>query len=369
MAPLLQRLRKGWGKQKDDGKQQGEDFPVKIRVVDADLSLRLSTTQEQLLKDLSSYVNKDDASAPGAGQAATTATAASTASPSANTAATAPASPLEGQDTSETDDGANNGTGSTDAAPPNTSIVSTNVPTDLVGNVSAITRRSEEEAVDLNGNAKTKALVPTTVAVQPVEPKTHGARPRSLRDAFDSATDAKIFGDADDLHGDPEFARRNSAGGNSNHGPDSTSASVGGFSPYGEINDTTTSSSVRKEKPSHASRTTPKKAPSASASSKTRTADVSINQEQDGVGSSYDDSYFNESYEAEYEKLTLFEELIDFLCGDCAVRNHGGDRDSSAATGRRRRRRRSSSRRSDRRRRENVGSRGRSSAPRSRRHK
>ena len=373
MAPLLQRLRKGWGKQKDDGKQQGEDFPVKIRVVDADLSLRLSTTQEQLLKDLSSYVNKDDASAPGAGQAATTATATSTASPSANTAATAPASPLEGPDTSDTDDGPNNGTGSTDAAPPNTSIVSTNVPTNLVGNVSAITRRSEEETVDLNGNTKTKAVVPTTVAVQPAQPETHGARPRSLRDAFDSATDAKIFGDAEDLHGDPEFARRNSASGNSNHGPDSTtgSTSVGGFSPYGEINDTTTTTSVRKEKPSHASRTTPKKAPAASASSKTRRADVSIKQERDVVGSSYDDSYScNESYEAEYEKLTLFEELIDFLCGDCAVRNHGGDRDSSAATGRRRRRRRSSSRRSDRRRppREN-GSRGRSSAPRSRRHK
>lgn len=353
MAPLLQRFRKGRGKQKDDAEQQGRDFPVKIRVVgapadrDPDLSLRLSTTQEELLKDLSLYVKKNDAPAPGAGQAATTGTAARTASPSANTAATVPASPLEGL--VDTPNGANNGT---TAAAPNTSM-SMNLPTNLVGNISAITRRSEEEAVDLNGDTKTKAVVPTTA-----QPKTHGARPRSLRDAFDSATDAKIFGDAEDLHGDPEFARRNSASGNSNG-----------------INDTTTSS-VGKERPIDTGRSSREKTPTAStSSSKARTTDVSVSQDQDAVGSSYDDSYsFNEAYEEEYGKMTLYEELIDFFCGDCAVPTHGGDRDrrsrSSAATGRRRRRRRSSSRRSDRRRPpRDGGSRGRSDASRSRRHK
>ena len=374
MAPLpvLQRFRKGRGKQKDDAEQQGKDFPVKIRVVgapadrDPDLSLRLSTTQEELLKDLSLYVKKNDAPAPPAppapGQAATAGTAASTASPSANTAATVPASPLECLDTP---DGANNG--STPAAPSNTSM-SMNVPTNLVGNISAITRQSEEEGVDLkNGNDKTKAVVPTTA-----QPKTHCARPRSLRDAFDSATDAKIFGDAEDLHGDPEFARRNSISGKSNH--DSTS--VGGFSPYGEINDTSTiTSSVGKERPIDTSRSSREKIPTASTSSKARTIDVSVNQEQDAVGSSYDDSYsFNESYEEEFGKMSLYEELIDFFCGDCAVPTHGGDRDrrsrSSAATGRRHRRRRSSSRRSDRRRPpRDGGSRGKSDASRRRRHK
>ena len=303
MAPLpvLQRFRKGRGKQKDDAEHQGKDFPVKIRVVgapadrDPDLSLRLSTTQEELLKDLSLYVKKNDAPPPAPGQAAITGTAASTASPSANTAATVPASPLEGLDTP---DGANNG--STPAAPSNTSM-SMNVPTNLVGNISAITRRSEEEGVDLkNGNTKTKAVVPTTA-----EPKTHRARPRSLRDAFDSATDAKIFGDAEDLHGDPEFARRNSISGKSN-GHDSTS--VGGFSPYGEINDTsTTTSSVGKERPIDTSRSSREKIPTASTSSKARTIDVSVNQEQGAVGSSYDDSYsFNESYEEEYGKMSLY---------------------------------------------------------------
>ena len=73
MAPLpvLQRFRKGRGKQKDDAEQQGKDFPVKINVAgapadrDPDLSLRLSTTQEELLKDLSLYVKNNDAPAPG----------------------------------------------------------------------------------------------------------------------------------------------------------------------------------------------------------------------------------------------------------------------------------------------------------------
>lgn len=397
MAPLLQRFRKGRSKQKDDAKQQGKDFPVKIRVVgapadrDPDLSLRLSTTQEELLKDLSLYVKENDAPAPAAGQAAATATAASTASPSANTAATVPVSPLEGLE--DTPDGANKG-----STAPNTSM-SMNVPTNLVGNISAIARQSEEETIDLNdkgrdddsacsseaiyyartghraartsnsmsGGTKTKAVVPTTA-----QSKTHGARPRSLRDAFDSATDAKIFGDAEDLHGDPEFARRNSASGNSN-GPDSTS--VGGFSSYGGMNDTTTSS-VGKERLSHTSRSARKKATAASTSSnKARTTDVSVNHEQDAAGSSYEDSYsFNESYEEEYGKMTLYEELIDFFFSDCAVPTHGGDRDrrsrSSAATGRRRRRRGSSSRRSDQRRPpRDDGSRGRSSASSSRRHK
>ena len=374
MAPLpvLQRFRKGRGKQKDDAEHQGKDFPVKIRVVgapadryrDPDLSLRLSTTQEELLKDLSLYVKKNDAPAPPApGQAAITGTAAaaSTASPSANTAATVPASPLEGL--LDTPDGAKNGSS---AAAPTTSM-SVNVPTNLVGNISAITRQSEEEAVFLkNGNAKTKAVVPTTS-----QPKTYGARPRSLRDAFDSATDAKIFGDAEDLHGDPEFARRNSISGKSNH----NSTSVGGFSPYGEINDTsTTISSVGKERPIDTSRSSREKIPTASTSSKARTIDVSVNQEQDNVGSSYDDSYsFNESYEEEFGKMSLYEELIDFFCGDCAVPTQGGDRDrrsrSSAATGRHRRRRSSSRRSEGRRPPRDDGSRRRSSASRSRRHK
>ena len=368
MAPLLQRFRKDWGKQKDDARAR-KDFPVKIRVEgsrDPDLSLRLSTTQEELLKDLSLYVKENDAAAP-AGQAAkgTAATCTSAAaSPSTNTAATVPASPLLELDTPEN---ANKGSSSL----PSTSM-SMNLPTNLGGDVSAITRRDEEEVAtckeggsedkdseafpqarsghraasrkSVNGsNTKVpKANVPMTAQNQ-----THAARPRSLRDAFDSAADAKICGDAEDLHGDPEFARRNSAGGNSN-GRDSTSG--GGFSPYGEINDTTTSSSsVGKER--------------------------RLSQDRDVAGSSYDNSYsFNESYEEEFRKMSLYEELVDFFCGDCAVPAYGGDHDrrsrSSTTTGRMRRRRGSSSRRGDRRRPpRDGGSRGRSNISRSRRHK
>ena len=375
MAPLLQRFRKDWGKQKDDARAR-KDLPVKIRVEDSrdpDLSLRLSTTQEELLKDLSTYVKENDAAAP-AGRAAKGTAATCTyaaASPSTNTEATVPASPLLELDTPEN---ANKGSSSL----PSTSM-SMNLPTNLVGDVSAITRRDEEGVAtckedggedkdseafpqarsghraaarkSVNGsNTKVpKANVPTTAQNQ-----THAARPRSLRDAFDSAADAKIFGDAEDLHGDPEFARRNSAGGNSN-GRDSTSG--GGFSPYGEINDTTTTTSS-----SRSSR-------SSSVGKERR-----LSQDRDVAGSSHDNSYsFNESCEEEFGKMSLYEELVDFFCGDCAVPTYGGDHDrrsrSSATTGRMRRRRRrgSSSRRGDRRR--PGGSRGRSDTSRSRRHK
>ena len=235
---------------------------------DPNLSLRLSTTQEVLLKDLSVYV-KDHDTAPAENNAA------AASSPSADTAATVPASPW-------TNAPVDSGSGST--------------PSD-------------------GGDDK---------------------QPRSLQKEFDSVSDANLFGGLDDVHGESEFERRNSAAGDTiNTGAaaaavggagDATNTGAaaadvgdaGGFSLLGEID------GIR-EKAKKAIR----------ASNKTKMADLSLSQ--DVSGSSFDDSYsFNDSYED--GRVTLYDELVDFLCCDLTVPASSGAHDgrdrSSATTGR-----------------------------------
>ena len=246
---------------------------------DPNLSLRLSTTQEDLLKDLSVYV-KDHVTTPAENNAA------AASSPSADTAATVPASPW------------------------------TNAPV-------------------ASGSGST--------------PSDGGAR--SLQKEFDSVSDANFFGGLDDVHGETEFERRNSAAGDTiNTG---AAAAVGGASDtintgaaaaaVGDAGDATNTGAAAadfgdaggfsllgeidgiREKAKKAIR----------ASNKTKMADLSLSQ--DVSGSSFDVSYsFNDSYED--DRVTLYEELVDFLCCGLTVPASSGAHDgrdrSSATTGR-----------------------------------
>lgn len=158
---------------------------------------------------------------------------------------------------------------------------------------------------------------------------------RSLQKEFDSVSDANFFGGLDDVHGETEFERRNSAAGDTiNTGAaaavggagDATNTGAaaadvgdaGGFSLLEEID------GIR-EKAKKAIR----------ASDKTKMADLSLSQ--DVSGSSFDDSYsFNDSYVD--DRVTLYDEFVDFLCCDLTVPASSGARDgrdsSSATTGR-----------------------------------
>ena len=312
---------------------------------DPDLSLRLSTTQEDLLKDVSLYVKEHDAVAS-AGQAV------ATTSPSANTATTVPASPLV-----DTPDGANKGSAAENGRPTSwtlpSTLISTMLPSNLAGNISAISVRDEEED---DGEDKDEEGVRTGHRAPTGTTTTPTVRPeaRSLRNEFDSVRDDAILSDVEDYHGDPEFARHGATG-------------VEGFIPMEEINGT--SGSITNRGPSHRSDT--RKKASTATTRKVRTADTSFGQ--DLMGSSYDDSYsYSDSYEEEDEKLPLADEIIDFLCCDFGAPTFDGDRrrSRSATAPTSHRRRGSSSRRHDRNRPpRDGGNREMSKAPRSRRHK
>ena len=246
---------------------------------DPNLSLRLSTTQEDLLKDLSVYV-KDHETAPAENNAA------AASSPSADTAATVPASPW------------------------------TNAPV-------------------ASGSGST--------------PSDGGAR--SLQKEFDSVSDANIFGGLDEVHGETEFERRNSAAGDTiNTG---AAAAIGGASDtintgaaaaaVGDAGDATNTGAAAADVGDAGGfillgeidgiREKAKKA--IHASNKTKMADLSLSQ--DVSGSSFDDSYsFNDSYVE--DRVTLYDEFVDFLCCDLTVPASSGARDgrdsSSATTGR-----------------------------------
>jgi len=284
--------------------------------------------------------------------------AAATASPSANTAATIPASPWidtpVDAGSRPSSDGhyqiTKTGASSSSRDVPNTST-SLLLPPNLVGTISAITVRGEEEVTGNDnggdddsvcsseavlhagtGHRVSSSSAKTMAVVSPMDDGSDPqvARPRSLRNEFDSVSDSKILGDAGEFHGESEFARQNSA--TSDVVNAGAAAAVGGFSPLGEINGTR------------------KKAIRAS-NNKTRTTDLSVGQDVSEY--SYDDSYsFNESYAEEDGKVTLYDEIVDFLCCDLTVPTSSGARDgrgrSSVTTGRRRRD--SPSRRHDRRR-------------------
>ena len=274
---------------------------------DPNLSLRLSTTQEVLLKDLSVYV-KDHDTAPAENNAA------AASSPSADTAATVPASPW-------TNAPVDSGSGST--------------PSDG-GDVNSVCSGEAVLHAGTGHRVSDSAKAMAFVSQLDDQPQPQVARPRSLQKEFDSVSDANFFGGLDDVHGESEFERRNSAAGDTiNTGAaaaavggagDATNTGAaaadvgdaGGFSLLGEID------GIR-EKAKKAIR----------ASNKTKMADLSLSQ--DVSGSSFDDSYsFNDSYED--GRVTLFDELVDFLCCDLTVPASSGAHDgrdrSSATTGR-----------------------------------
>ena len=280
---------------------------------DPNLSLRLSTTQEDLLKDLSVYV-KDHDIAPAENAAASS-------SPSADTAATVPASPwtnapVDSGSTPTSDGGDDNSVCSGDAV------------------LHAGTGHR------ISDSAKT---MDTVVSQLDDQPQPQVARPRSLQKEFDSVSDANIFGGLDDVQGETEFERRNSAAGDAtttdttNTGAAAAVGGADGFSLLREID------GIR-EKAKKAIR-------ASSNNNKAKMANLSVSQ--DVSGSSFDDSYsFNDSYED--DRVTLYDEIVDFLCCDLTVPASSGARDgrdrSSVTTGRTSRRSDSHSRRHSRRR-------------------
>ena len=180
-------------------------------------------------------------------------------------------------------------------------------------------------------SADTAATVPASPWTNAPVASGSGSTPsdggaRSLQKEFDSVSDANFFGGLDDVHGESEFERRNSAAGDATN-TGAAAADVGdagGFSLLGEID------GIREEA---------KKA--IRASNKTKMADLSLSQ--DVSGSSFDDSYsFNDSYVLVDDRVTLYDEFVDFLCCDLTVPASSGARDgrdsSSATTGRTNRR-------------------------------
>ena len=205
-------------------------------------------------------------------------------------------------------------------------------------------------------SADTAATVPASPWTNAPVASGSGSTPsdggaRSLQKEFDSVSDANFFGGLDDVHGETEFERRNSAAGDTiNTG---AAAAVGGASDtintgaaaaaVGDAGDATNTGAAAadfgdaggfsllgeidgiREKAKKAIR----------ASNKTKMADLSLSQ--DVSGSSFDVSYsFNDSYED--DRVTLYEELVDFLCCGLTVPASSGAHDgrdrSSATTGR-----------------------------------
>ena len=279
---------------------------------DPNLSLRLSTTQEDLLKDLSVYV-KDHDVAPAENAAASS-------SPSADTAATVPESPWTNAPVVTPVD---SGSGSTPGDGGDDNSVCSG---DAVLHAGIGHRISD--------SAKT---MDTVVSQLDDQPQPQVARPRSLQKEFDSVSDANIFGGLDDVQGETDSERRNSAAGDTTNTTDAAAAvgGAGGFSLLGEID------GIREKA---------KKAIRAS-NNKIKMADLIVSK--DVSGSSFDDSYsFNDSYDD--DRVTLYDEIVDFLCCDLTVPASSGTRDgrdrSSVTTGRTSRRSDSHSRRHGRRR-------------------
>ena len=292
---------------------------------DPNLSLRLSTTQEDLLKDLSVYV-KDHETAPAENNAA------AASSPSADTAATVPASPwtnapvASGSGSTPSDGGARSLQKEFD------SVSDANIfgGLDEVHGETEFERRNSAAGDTINTGAaaaiggasdtiNTGAAAAVGGASDTINTGAAAAAVGDAGDATNTGAAAAVGGAGDAINTGAAAADVGDAGDATNTGAAAADfGDAGGFSLLGEID------GIR-EKAKKAIR----------ASNKTKMADLSLSQ--DVSGSSFDDSYsFNDSYED--DRVTLYDELVDFLCCGLTVPASSGAHDgrdrSSATTGR-----------------------------------